>query len=94
MVKKLKYYHLKVKALSLFRLCAKCSPDPRLKSRTDGKVNQWDFCGSRSPGRGRAGRAAILKVVLELMELRRRDKSPAGRSEVESWIVLIREVRM
>lgn len=35
---------------------------------------------------------AILKVVLELMELRKRDKSTAGRSKVGSGILLIKEM--
>lgn len=57
-----------------------------------GQVSQWDLCGSRLPRRGRAGKAAALKVVLELMELRKRDKSTAGRSKAESCIMLIKEV--
>lgn len=57
-----------------------------------GEVSQWDFCGSSHPGRGRARKAAILKVVLELLELRKRDKSTAGRSKVGSGILLIKEI--
>lgn len=56
-----------------------------------GEVSQWDFCGS-SHRRGRARKAAILKVVLELMELRKRDKRTAGRSKVGSGILLIKEM--
>lgn len=53
-----------------------------LRAEQMGELSQWDFCGRRHPGIGRAGKAAILKVVLELVELRKRDQSTAGRSKV------------
>ena len=51
-----------------------------------GEVSQWDFCGSRRPGRCSCGRAAVLKVVLELRVKEERENTAES-------IMLIREVR-
>lgn len=55
-----------------------------------GEVSQWDFRGTEALEEVEL--EGFLKVVLELMELRKRDKSTAGRSKVGSCIMLIKEV--
>lgn len=63
---------------------------PHLEDRWE---SQWDFCGSRCPGRHRDRRAAILKVVPELRVKEERKKAHLGGQKLDLDIILIREVR-